>query len=262
MNKKKNHLLVKFPEKENKPVRINKYLAMCGLGSRRSTEKLILEGKILVNDQTVNKLHIRVIPQKDKVSLKKRNQLITIKPLGGPIGVFILNKPRGYLSSRKDPKNDSPTVFDLISKKSPDYQTVGRLDLYSAGLLLFTNDGELAYRLTHPSFTVERKYQVKLNKEFSENDLAELSKGIIIEGRKTLPPKISRINIKNRSLVISLKEGRNREIRRLFDSIGLKVAKLTRIQYGPIKLGNLPSGQGRFLKKAELISLYGLMDLR
>lgn len=231
--------------------RIQKVLAKAGISSRREAERMILEGRVTVNGKVLNSLGI-------KVDLSKDHIRVDGKRLSGfePKVALILNKPRRYLSTVKDSLG-RPTVMDLLKNVKWRVYPVGRLDFDSEGLLLFTNDGELAYSLTHPKFEIPRTYLVKVKGIPEEKKLKSLIKGIRLEDGEAKVASIQVLNRRERNswLRVEVREGRNRLIRRMFDVIGHPVLKLKRIKFGSIHLGNLLSGQFRYLEQSELMRL-------
>ena len=230
-------------------MRLNKLLASAGLGSRRKVEELIKSGKVKVNDLTVTNLATVVNPQKDII--KAGGQVIAIEPK-----VYILlNKPPGYLTTVADERGRK-TILDLVKVKERIFP-VGRLDMNSRGLLILTNDGDLAVKLLHPRHKIPKTYIVKVNASLSEDQLDKFRKGIEIDGQKTAPAKI---NVECRVLNVEcyqvvLTEGRKRQIRRMFEALGFKVLDLKRVQIGPIKLSGLKEGNWRYSTDKELKKL-------
>lgn len=227
-------------------VRLQKYLAQAGIASRRQSERLIIEGKISVNGRKVNILGSKINPRKDEVKVcgkaVERKKIIYI----------ILNKPDGYLSTCKKGREKGETALDLVSVKERLYP-VGRLDKNSSGLLLLTNDGDLALKLTHPRYEHEKEYEVEANKNLSGRDLKKMSEGLIIDGKKTLPARVEKSTPKKFKII--LREGRKRQIRRMANVLGYQVKKLRRVRIGGLKLGNLPSGKWRYLTEEEINNL-------
>lgn len=233
-------------------MRLNKFLALCGVASRRKCDEIILSGIISVNNQKITKLGTTIDEKKDII--KYNDNIIT---LPSNYVYFKLNKPKGYITTVSDEHNRK-TVMDLI-KTDVRIFPVGRLDYDSEGLILLTNDGEVANKLTHPSNEVEKTYIVKIEGNIKESELAVLRNGVVIDGEKFGKSKVKLLSFdsnKNESrLEIKIKEGRNREIRRMFEHIGKTIILLKRISIGKIKLGNLNRGEYRPLNKEELIYL-------
>jgi len=222
-------------------LRLQKYLSEQGICSRRQAEKLIVEGKIFVNGESQTVLGTKIDPEVDKVSvnnivIKQRKNLIYIA----------INKPVGIVTSCHQP--DSHTVVELINLRERIYP-VGRLDKDSSGLLLLTNDGILAYRLSHPKFKHEKEYVVSLEKRIMEGALNKLRDGMTIDGVKTQPAKV--VKVGEHRFRIVLTEGRNRQIRKMCSKIENEVVKLKRTRIENIHLGSLKPGEWRVLTAAE-----------
>ena len=231
-------------------VRLQKFLADAGIASRRASEKLILDGEVTVNGQVVRELGTKVDPLHDRVQVDGRAVRTKRK-------IYVaVNKPAGYICSRSDPEQRK-TVQDLLPKEWAMLHSVGRLDFKSEGLIFYTNDGEFSLRLTHPRYGVRKKYMVTLKGEVTPEQIRTLEKGIY-EGDDVLRAERGRIlkNNKSHSLVeLTLAEGKNREVRRMFETLGVEVERLQRVQIGPIKLGQLPRGKWRTLTEPEIKSL-------
>jgi len=230
--------------------RLHKFLSRCGVSSRRGGERLILEGRVKVNGHTVRILGTTIDPLKDQVEVDG----VILKP---PRLVYIiLNKPKGYITSVKDERG-RPTVMELLKGVEERVYPVGRLDRDSEGLLLFTNHGELAYRLMHPRYHVEKRYLVRLLGSPKQRELQILRKGIWLEDGKTAPAKIRVVSRGKRETKVEvvLKEGRKRQIRRMFKAIGYPVISLARVAIGPITLKDLPKGEYRYLSPQEVEAL-------
>jgi 23S rRNA pseudouridine2605 synthase len=233
--------------------RLQKVLAAAGIGSRRQCEQLIEEGRVEVDRQVVTTLGTRVDPTRQDVRVDGQG----LRP--PKLAYFLVNKPLGVISTNRDPVGRL-RVIDLVGKEQRLF-TVGRLDKSSEGLILVTNDGELAHRLLHPSFAVPRTYQVRVAGEPTREAIDQLRRGIhLAEGRV----RVVRLRIKRRLkrstiLEMELAEGRNREIRRMAARIGHKVMSLKRIAFGPLRLGELPAGAYRPLSRAELQKLRDLV---
>ena len=238
-------------------LRLNKYLAQCGLGSRRKTEDLIKAGRIKINGLVATKLGITINTETDTLLFdNKPIELLERKYY------LILNKPKGYITTTSDEK-DRATVMQLISEK---YQTagvypIGRLDKDTEGLLLFTNDGELSYRLNHPKFEISKEYFVELDKPLTEEDKTTIEKGIFVHQLKL---KLRRCVIKytdttHTRVSIKISEGKKRQIRYTFKNLGYKVTKLKRTAYGPIILKGVNRGDIKALKEKEVQMLKELV---
>ncbi len=208
---------------------------------------MVLEGRVMVNGKVIDTLGLKVDPSKDSIKVDG-------KRVSGfePKVILLLNKPRGYLSTLRDPKG-RPTVLDLVKNIRWRIYPIGRLDFDAEGLLLLTNDGDLAYHLSHPRFSIPKTYLVKVRGILDEKDRMRLIKGIRLEDgeAKALSCRLLREREKNCWVRIVVTEGRNHLVKRMFLSIGHPVLKLKRIEYGPIQLGNLPFGHFRYLKREE-----------
>ena len=230
--------------------RLQKYLAACGIDSRRNCEKLIENGYVTINGTTAN-LGDKVDSDTDVVKYKGKVVKLVSKKV-----YIMLNKPVGYISSVKDEKNRK-TVVDLvqIDLKERIYP-VGRLDYNTEGLLLLTNDGDFMNKITHPKNTVSKTYLAQVKGGLiKKEELSALRRGVVIDGYKTKPAKVSVTNIlnDNTSIVeITISEGRNRQVRKMFEEVGHEVINLKRIEIQGVKLGNLPYGKWRYLNPEEV----------
>lgn len=231
--------------------RLQKVIAQAGFASRRKAEELIIKGKVYVNGEKVTELGTKVSGDDyitvDGVELKKEDKVY-----------YILNKPRQVVCTVSDEKNRK-TVIDYIKTDKRIYP-IGRLDYDTTGLLILTNDGELANILMHPSKGVEKTYVAKLNKNLQPEDLMRLKSGVLIDDIKCIPTRVKVRSFdkeKDTCIVeISIVEGRNHIVKRVFESLGYLVDKLTRTQYGFLKLDNLKSGEYRLLSVKEVKKLY------
>jgi len=223
-------------------MRLQKFLATAGIASRRKAEELIIAGKIKVDGEIVTKLG-STVGQQDQVEYD--GKIVKIKK---DKTYLALNKPVGYICSTD--RLQGKSVLDLIKIKERIYP-VGRLDKDSSGLLILTNDGELANQLTHPRFGGEKEYFVILDQDLKPDDIKKLEKGIILAGRKLQPVKV--ITAKNKSARLVLKEGINRQVRRMLGKLGYTVIRLKRVRIGKLELGDLKEGEWRKIKKEELI---------
>jgi len=231
-------------------VRLQKYMADCGVASRRKCEKIIIDGDVSVNDVTVTELGVKVTDN-DVVKVKGEIiKLVTKK-------VYIaMNKPVGYVTTVSD-QFDRPTVLDLVQDEIfTRVYPVGRLDYDTEGLILLTNDGDITYKLTHPKHKIFKTYLATLNDIPNPKEIEKLKKGVLIDGRKTSPAKLNWV--KDNIIEISISEGRNRQVRKMFESVGYNVESLKRISMGNILLGNIPLGRWRHLTKAEITYLSNL----
>lgn len=230
-------------------MRINKFISNCGYCSRRCADILIDEQKVFVNGKIATKA--MDIKKEDEVKILGEILKIKEKKL-----YYILNKPKGYTTTLKD-KFQEKIILDLLDIKEKIYP-VGRLDKDSFGLLLLTNDGEMTFKLTHPSHNVEKEYLVKLDKILKLDDLNTLSNGIFLEGKKTRRARFEIFDKEQNIAKVFLKEGRNRQIRKMFKSLGYNVISLERIAFGKIRLGKLKIGKYRELTKDEISYLRSL----
>jgi 23S rRNA pseudouridine2605 synthase len=231
--------------------RIQKILAKAGIASRREAERMIVGGRITVNGKVVNTLGFKADPSRDHIRVDGKK----LNPFEPKI-TLLLNKPRGFLSTVKDPKG-RPTIMDLIKKVKWRVYPVGRLDFDAEGCLLLTDDGDLAYSLSHPRFSIPRTYWVKVAGVVEEKRLARLKRGVVLEDGKARVVSLSilRQGKKNSWVRVVVTEGRNHLVKRMFSAIGYSVLKLKRTQFGPIQLGNLPFGQFRYITPHEIMSL-------
>src|SRR5262245_29018918 len=231
-------------------IRLQKFLAEAGVASRRASEDIILAGGVAVNGQVVRMLGTKVDPARDRVTVdgtlvKTKRKLYVA-----------LNKPRGYLCSRRDPAHRR-AVADLLPKEWTSLYPVGRLDYDSEGLPFLTNDGDFCLRLTHPRYGVRKKYLATVEGRVTPQTLTQMMRGVVQEEEK-LRAERTRLLSANHShsvVEVELSEGKYREVRRLFESQGLKVTQLRRIQIGRIKLGDLPVGKWRTLTGPEIRTL-------
>ena len=234
--------------------RINKLLAHAGLGSRRQCEDLITAGRVTVDGRVVRELGTKVDPG--------QRLCVDGQPIHAERRVYwLVNKPKGYLCTNRDPRR-RPLAIDLIPKVSQRVYTVGRLDEASEGLLLLTNDGDLAFRLMHPRFGVEKTYLVQVAGQPSPEDLQQLLKGVWLSDGHVKAKQVKRLKSHGGStwLRVVLNEGKNREIRRMLARLGHKVLNLRRIALGPVQLQALPRGKARRLTLAELAALKQVAD--
>jgi len=222
-------------------MRLQKFLSMAGVCSRRHGEKHITNGDVKVNGNVVTQLGTKIDPKKDRVEVK--GKYIEFKQ---DLVYIALNKPRGYVTSCKQPGDK--IVLDLLDISKRVYP-VGRLDKDSTGLLLLTNDGGLHHRLSHPSFDHEKEYEVTVVNSMTDRALLNMEQGMPIKGTKTRPAETKRISTKRFRIV--LKEGKNRQIRRMVGKTGNSVTRLNRIRVANIRLGRLVLGNWRYLTEKE-----------
>ncbi len=236
-------------------IRLNKYLADLGVTSRRKADELIVEGRILVNEKVAVVGQLVAFEDEIQFDGKKLNHQTDV-----PLEYWIVNKPRGYVSTVTDPER-RPTAVSLIKSKQRLYP-VGRLDIESEGMLLLTNDGELTNLLTHPRYHVPKTYHVWVTGEVTPRKLNKLRNGVKLTDGLTAPTDIVSTMLRSRkaALTITLYEGRSRQIRRMMPQVDLEVAKLKRVAIGQIQLGGLRVGESRMLNSTEVKLLYKLKD--
>ena len=236
--------------------RLQKYLARCGVASRRKAEEMIVGGLVAVNGVVVRELGVKVDPGRDRVTVAGR----PVRPAAERI-YLMLNKPAGYITGNRDPRGRK-TVLTLLPEGFPRVFPVGRLDYNTTGLLLLTNDGALAYALTHPKYQIEKVYRALVQGVPDGHALNRLRRGVVLEDGPTLPATVDIIKVKagNAILKLGLREGRNRQVRRMCAAVGYPVLELERIAIGPLQLGTLALGQYRRLTGAELSAVQKLID--
>lgn len=237
-------------------VRLQKFLAEAGVASRRSGERLILDGHVAVNGEVIRELGVKVDAGRDRIFVDGKEVRVRKKLY------ILLNKPVGFLSSRTDPHARN-TVLDLVPKEWGNLYPVGRLDYDSEGLLMLTNDGELCQRLTHPRYGVPKVYEAFVEGKVEASHLAAIKKGVYHNDEllRASSARIIQANNSHGHVELILTEGKNREVRRLFETQGLEVERLVRTRIGPLRLGELPTGKWRSLQPAELKSLRRLVGL-
>ncbi len=226
-------------------MRLAKYLAHCGVASRRRAEQLIAAGRVGVGGETVTD-PARDVNEESAVQVDGR----PVSP--EPREVWILNKPAGVVSTAREPGR-RPAVVDLVASSRRLYP-VGRLDADSTGLILLTNDGELANRLSHPRYGIERSYRVRLGRPASQSQLRRLRNGVELEDGPTAPARLRAIS--PRVIELTLTEGRNRQVRRMVEAVGNQVVSLARTRFGSLELGTLPEGRARRLRPPEVRRLW------
>ena len=235
------------------PERLHKIIARSGLASRRQAERWIIEGRVTVNGSTVREAGCRAEPGRDKIKVDGR-----LIPGVGRYGYYLMHKPPGLITSVGDPEG-RPNLKDQLKKMGLGIRLfpVGRLDYNSSGLLLLTNDGELAFRVSHPKYEIGKVYRVKVNGWPSEADLQRLSGGIRLADGKTAPAGVRVVSkLRKKSwLEVQIHEGKYREVRRMMEALGYSVARLVRTEMGPLRLGALPVGALRSLMPGEISAL-------
>ena len=234
--------------------RLQKVLSAAGIASRRASEELIRQGRVSVNGVVVSTLGSKADPLHDEIRVDGRR----IKT-SAALHYLLVNKPRGYVTTRRDPQRRR-TVMDLLPRQSQHLYPVGRLDYDSEGLLIVTNDGDLAAALTHPRHEVERVYRVEVAGTPAARTLERLSRGIVLDGSRTAPAKITLLfgeteRAADAVLLMTLHEGRNRQVRRMCEAVGHPVKRLTRIRIGPLTDKGLRVGQVRELTSGEVRAL-------
>ncbi len=238
-------------------LRLQKYLAESGIASRRASEELITAGRVRVNGETAT-LGMSVDPETDTVlfdgkPVKQEEELITI----------MLNKPKGVVSTSDDPQGRT-TVQEYVKDIPARLYNVGRLDINSEGLLLMTNDGELAHHMTHPRFSVAKMYFAICDGKLTPSEIASLVNGVTLDDGMTAPSRVTHVRPTasgDTSFLITIHEGKNRQIRRMLEAIGHRTLRLKREQFGPLHLGELKPGETRKLTPDELRSLKHALGL-
>ena len=236
---------IKFLRQAMPVERLQKFLSGAGIASRRRAETLISAGKVKING-AVAKLGDKVDPAADRIEVSGK----VIKPKT-ELYYLAVYKPKGYITSRFDPKGRK-SVYTLVPKELRDkLWTVGRLDFFTEGLILFTNDGELTQQLSHPKYEHDKEYEVLLNKPFDEKQFGKLKRGVEIgAGAMTSPAKI---RVDGEKVFLTIHEGRKHQVRRMFEAIGFKVRNLKRVRLNKLELGDLPLGKYRMVKKEQII---------
>ncbi len=235
-------------------IRLQKYMADCGVASRRKCEEYISQGIVKVNGKIITELGVKVIPEKDIVEYNGKK----LENNKGNSNVYILlNKPIGYVTTVKD-QFERQTVLDLIRGVNERIVPVGRLDMYTSGALILTNDGEFVYRVTHPKYEIEKTYVATVSGIIQSEAIDKLENGVKIEDYITKPAKVKILKtdvIKNISRIeITIHEGKNREVRKMCEAVGYKVIALHRSKIGKLNVKDLKIGQWRHLTKKEIES--------
>lgn len=240
----------------HRAMRLQKYLSRAGVASRREGERLIVDGRVSVDGEVVKELGTRVVPGEHNVRVD--GKLVEPRALRW----LALHKPVGYVTTRSDDRG-RPTLYALLPERYADLSYVGRLDLLSEGLLILTNDGELIHRLLHPSYEVPRRYEVEVEGQIDPRQARRLVEGVMLEDG---PADADDIEVGGAvdgrsSIRLTLREGRNREVRRMLAALDYAVERLVRLAYGPIELGALGPGEWRELTPAEIRALRACVDL-
>lgn len=246
-------------------MRLEKYISDSGVASRRAVKRAIREGHVTVNGTIITIPGHPIDAETDDIEYRGEK----VKPITDYV-YLMLNKPPGYLTTRHDERG-RPTVMDLLTDLPKSIYPVGRLDLETEGLLLFTNDGNFAYRMMHPSHEIEKTYLVWVSGTPSKRAIERLRKGVAISGGTTAPAKVKQLNVRTEPRLstnrkgkcpkevakfsIIIHEGKKRQVRLMFKAVGHRVIRLRRIRIGPLTLGNLPQGKYRFLTPAEVTML-------
>jgi len=238
----------KIEETPKDTIRLNKYISNAGVCSRRDADKLISDGKIKVNEKVITELGYQV-NQGDKVyyqgKLLRRESLSYV----------LLNKPKDFITTMDDPQGRK-TVMELVKNAGSErIYPVGRLDRNTTGLLLFTNDGELAKKLSHPSYEIKKIYQVDLDKPISQADIEKIQEGVVLEDGKAPVDEVAILSKDRTILGLEIHIGRNRIVRRIFEHLGYEVIRLDRAMFGPLTKKELPRGKWRKLNEKEVIML-------
>jgi 23S rRNA pseudouridine2605 synthase len=234
---------------EDKTIRLNKYLANLGIASRRDIKTFLKSQNVTVNGERINEAGFRVDPQKDEIRINgkeiKQPELV----------YYLINKPKGVVSTTAD-EYGRKNVISLIPTEERIYP-VGRLDKDTTGLLILTNDGELTNQLIHPRYHVDKIYRLQIAGMITKEQLRALRNGVLLDDGITYPASvvITKSNNANTFLEMTIHEGRNRQIRRMCETVGIKLLELQRVKFGSLSLGNLPIGKFRKLKKEEIASL-------
>ena len=231
-------------------MRLNKFLSTAGVASRRKCDELIKDGRISVNGKVVTEMGVDINEKKDVVAFD--NQRVVGR---ASFVYYKLNKPKGYICSASD-EHGRKTIFDLIDLPERLF-SVGRLDYDTEGLLILTNDGDFANRITHPSSHIEKEYQVTVEGEVLESEMAVMRKGVVVDGNRMPSAKVKWLSYEKgfTKLSVVIDEGQNRQVRRMFEAIGKTIKLLKRVRIGGVTLGGLPRGQYKELKPQELALL-------
>ena len=245
-------------------MRLNKFLATCGVASRRECDEIIASGKVIINGKAVTELGLVINEKKDKVEYEGK-----ILSLPKDFVYIKLNKPKGFMCTQSDDR-ERKTIFDLVKIPNVRLFNVGRLDYDTEGLILLTNDGDFAEKLIHPSFEIEKEYYCTIEGEIKESELAVLRKGVVINGERLPGARVKVLSVgeepsskrhkdgkirKRTKLSVTITQGLNRQIRRSFEAIGKDIILLKRVRIGDIKLGGLSRGQFKELTEKEKLCI-------
>ena len=245
LGKKPSKPTPKTDEPSTRDLRLNQYIAHAGVCSRREADGLIKAGNIKLNGKTVTELGVKVSPG-DKVVYRGK----LLKP--ERYVYILLNKPKGFITTTNDPQ-ERKTVMQLVEKACPErVYPIGRLDRNTTGLLLFTNDGEMAEKLAHPSHNIRKIYQLELDKSIAKTDFEKLAEGIELEDGLAQVDNVAVLTADRRTLGIEIHIGKNRIVRRIFEALGYEVEKLDRVAYAGLTKKDIPRGKWRFLRPKEV----------
>ncbi len=243
------------PNASDRLVRINRFLAQCGIASRRRAEELVLGGRVEINRKTIRDLATRVDPSCDSVSVDGRPVTLS----RGYV-YLVMNKPKDTITTVSDERGRR-TVMSLVHAKQRIYP-IGRLDRHTTGVLLLTNDGEFAHRLMHPKFEIEKSYRVTCDRVVSREHLEQLRAGVHVGGSATARARVYQLaGGRGKEIGIVIHEGRNRQVRKMFEQLGYQVEKLDRVAYGPVTKVGLGRGETRSLTRPEIRQLKKLAGL-
>ncbi len=230
-------------------IRLNKFLANAGIASRRKADVMIQEGKVRINGKIVTDLGVKINPSRDKIFVNDKQVALVDESV-----YIVFNKPKDCITTSSDERGRT-TVMDYIRIKERVYP-IGRLDRNTTGVLLLTNDGEFTNRLMHPKFEVKKAYKVTLDKPLTRDDAQKLTSGVRLSDGMTKPAEVYFVpQGKNKIIGIIIHEGRNRQVHRMFETLGYEIHKLDRIAYGDITYEGLPRGRWRYLTKGEIKTL-------
>lgn len=238
----------------NMEERLQKYLAECGIASRRKCEEYIIQGKVQVNGKTITELGVKVNPEKDKITFEGKN----VKQEERKVYI-LLNKPIGYVTT-SDEQFGRDKVLDLVKVRER-VVPVGRLDMYTSGALILTNDGDFVYRVTHPKHEITKTYTVTVKGIIKNEEVEQLRKGVKIDDYTTRPAKVKILKTDEEKdisrLEITIHEGKNRQVRRMCESVGRRIIALHRSKIGNIGVKDIELGKWRYLKDFEVKNLIG-----